>query len=158
LAGLAYDLTMDLDRFLEAHDRLGPVVHIATITGDGRPHVTPIRVSWHDGFLYAVVGLHGTKARNLRRLPRVCLHYQVGPDTHWDGLMVWGLGAVLGSVADKVQLWPNVFAADLERQYPDGPESAHDIGFLRVTVQRAVLLHDGGDRDEWRPDPVRVSS
>lgn len=149
---------MDLDRFLEAHHRLGPVVHLATITEDGRPHVTPIRVSWYDDFLYAVVGLHGTKARNLRRSPRVCVHYQVGPSTNWDGLMVWGLGAVLGSVADKERLWANVFTEDLERQYPGGPESAHDIGFLRVTVQRALLVSDSGERDEWRPEPVRIGS
>lgn len=149
---------MDLDGFLGAHRRLGPVAHLSTVTGDGRPHVTPIRVTWHDGYLFSVVGLHGAKARNLRQSPRVCLHYQVGPDTGWDGLMVWGLGAVLGSVADKELLWTSVFATDLERQYPDGPGTAHDIGFLRVTIQRATVLHDGGERDDFVPTATSASA
>ncbi|MGI9595945.1 MAG: pyridoxamine 5'-phosphate oxidase family protein [Acidimicrobiales bacterium] len=142
---------MDVDGFLEAHRRLGPVAHLATVTGDGRPHVTPIRVTWYDGCLYSVIGREGAKARNVRQSPRICLHYQVDPRTDWTGLMVWGLGAVLGSVADKTRLWSGVFTADLDRQYPDGPESAQDIGFLRLTIDRAVLLHDSGHRDEWRP-------
>lgn len=143
---------MDLDDFLEAHHRLGPVAHLATITPDGRPHVTPIRVQWSDEHLYAVVGLHGMKARNLRRSPRVTLHYQVGEDTGWDSLIVWGLGAVLGSIADKEGLWTSVFANDLARQYPGGPETAADIGFLRIKIERALLLDDGGRRrQQWRP-------
>jgi general stress protein 26 len=38
---------------------------LATVRGDGRPHVTPLPAIWADGTLYFCVGSHEQKARNL---------------------------------------------------------------------------------------------
>lgn len=138
---------------LEAIDRLGPYVFLATVTPDSRPHVTPIHANWYDGSLYAAIGKESVKGRNLSLNPAVCLHYAVSRDTGWDGLMVWGTAELLDSVADKRRLWTGVLDYDLDLFYEGGPDGSSDIAFLRVRPERAVLFLEFGfkGRLEWRP-------
>lgn len=137
--------------FIEHTRRLGPIAHLATVTPSGAPHVVPIHVDWHDGFLYSLIG--GVKATNIRDQPAVCLHYQVREETDWDSLIVWGDGELLDSVEDKRRLWTGVLSYDLDTFSPGGPDGSPDSQFLPITVQRAVFLHRYGlgGRAEFRP-------
>jgi general stress protein 26 len=142
---------MDLTGFVAETRRLGPLAHLATVAADGSPHVAPVSTDWHEGFLYVMVGLNGVKTRNLRRDPRLCLHYQVGEETGWDSLMVWGAARILESAADRNRLWHGVLSYDLDEFAPGGPDNSPDVGFLQIMVDRAVLLRRFGidGREEW---------
>lgn len=49
------------------------VMWISTVRADGRPHVTPLVVVWHDGAAYFCTGAGEQKAANLREHPDVAL-------------------------------------------------------------------------------------
>jgi len=46
---------------------------LATVRGDGRPHVTPLPAVWDDAALHVCTGSHEQKAANLGREPRCVL-------------------------------------------------------------------------------------
>ena len=144
---------MDHAAFVAETHRLGPYIYLATSSAAGAPHVVPIHADWHDGHIYAMVGLHDVKVRNLRANPAVCLHWQVSESTGWDSLLAWGTAAVLATTQDKRRLWSGVLSYDLDAFSTGGPDGSPDTGFLEVTVERAVLLRRFGydGRDEWRP-------
>ena len=143
---------MDEATFVAHTRRLGPLAHLATVTPDGDPHVVPIHVDWHNGHLYSMVGLSGAKSRNITANPAVCLHYQVEEATNWDSLIVWGRARLLDAIEDKQRLWTGVLGYDLDRFSPGGPDDSPEAGFLRITVERAVLLARYGmaGREEYR--------
>jgi nitroimidazol reductase NimA-like FMN-containing flavoprotein (pyridoxamine 5'-phosphate oxidase superfamily) len=131
---------MDEEAFVAHTRRLGPLAHLATVTPDGLPHVAPIHVDWHNGYLYSMIGISDTKTRNLTANPNVCLHYQVGKATNWDSLIVWGRARLLDAIEDKRRLWTGVLGYDLDRFSPGGPDGSPETGFLQITVDRAVML------------------
>ena len=153
---------MDQADFVAQAERVGPLAHLATATPDGLPHVAPIHVDWHDGHLYAMVGLASTKSRNIAANPNVCLHYQVAEETGWDSLVVWGRATLLDTVEDKRRLWTGVLGYDLDVFSPGGPDESPDTRFLEITVVRAVLLkrYGVGGREEYRATggPLRPSA
>jgi nitroimidazol reductase NimA-like FMN-containing flavoprotein (pyridoxamine 5'-phosphate oxidase superfamily) len=142
---------MDLSDLLAEHQRLGAVVHLATITPDGDPHVAPVHADWHEGRLYVMAGTGARKTRNIAAHPSVALHYQVGADTGWDSLMIWGRAVMLGSLEDKRRLWNGVFSYDLNLFSPGGPEDSPNTGFIEIVPHRAVVLRRFGmdGREEW---------
>lgn len=142
---------MELADLTTQHQRLGAIVHLATVTPDGDPHVAPVHADWHEDRLYVMVGTGARKTRNIAANPSVSLHYQVGENTGWDSLMIWGRAAVLESLEDKRRLW-NVFSYDLNLFSPGGPDDSPKTGFVEIVPERAVLLRRFGmdGREEWR--------
>ena len=72
----------------------GPDRHtcwLATVDPDGRPHVTGIGVSWHDGTFWFSTGRTTRKGRNLARDPRCTLSMA----THDFDLVVEGTATVV---------------------------------------------------------------
>ena len=144
---------MNLDQLVAQMERLGPYAHLATVTPDGKPHAVPIHADWHEGGIYAMVGLRSAKTRNLLANPAVCLHYQVSQETGWDSLIVWGTGSILSRDEDKRRLWTGVLSYDLNTfAGGTGPDDAPDAAFLKIDIERALLLQNFGTsgRDEYR--------
>jgi nitroimidazol reductase NimA-like FMN-containing flavoprotein (pyridoxamine 5'-phosphate oxidase superfamily) len=143
---------MELADLLNEHQRLGAIVHLATVTPDGDPHVAPVHSDWSDGRLYVMAGTGARKTRNISVHPSVSLHYQVGEDTGWDSLVIWGRATVRGSLEDKRRLWEGVFSYDLNLFSPGGPDESPTTCFIEIVPLRAVLLRNFGmnGREEWR--------
>jgi PPOX class probable F420-dependent enzyme len=59
---------------------------LSTVRPDGRPHVTPLPVVWHDGAPHFGTGPGERKARNLAGNPHCVL--TTGTNTHWSGVDV----------------------------------------------------------------------
>ena len=114
---------MDLEGLIAEHKRFGAIVHLATVTPGGDPHVAPVHADWQGGRLYVMVGTDALKTRNIAANPSVALHYQVSEATGWDSLMLWGRASVLESLEDKRRLWEGVFSYDLNLFSPGGPDS-----------------------------------
>jgi nitroimidazol reductase NimA-like FMN-containing flavoprotein (pyridoxamine 5'-phosphate oxidase superfamily) len=142
---------MQFADLLAEHQRLGAIVHLATVTPEGDPHVAPVHADWHDGRLYLMAGTEARKTRNIATNPSVALHYQVGAETEWDSLVIWGGAAVLESLDDKHRLWNGVFSYDLSLFSPGGPDRSPTTCFIEIVPQRAVLLRRFGmdGREEW---------
>ena len=140
---------LTLDDVVAEAARLGMWCHVATVTPEGEPHVVPVHPAWFEGKVYALVGPTSRKMRNIAANPAVCLHWQVGEDTGFDSLIVWGTGVAVDDLARKERLWDGVFDYDLAAFEPGGPAAA---GFLEVTPSKAVVLRQFGmgGREEWR--------
>lgn len=145
---------MDLDDVIAHGARFDDTFYLATVSAAAQPHVVPLTGGWQDGRLYASVAADGRVARNLADQPRCCAHYQVGEESGWDSLMLWGLGAVLTAVEDKRRLWHDVVPYDLGDWDPGGPEDSPDTAFIEIVPWRALLLRRYGldGRDEWRAE------
>lgn len=59
---------------------------LSTVRPDGRPHVTPLPVVWHDGAAHFCTGPDERKARNLAANPQCVL--TTGTNEHWSGVDV----------------------------------------------------------------------
>ncbi|MFC4052961.1 pyridoxamine 5'-phosphate oxidase family protein [Actinomadura syzygii] len=68
---------------------------IATVRGDGRPHVTPLVAVWLDGAFHFCTGPSEQKTRNLAGNPQVVL---TTGDGRWDG----GLDVMVEGEAERV--------------------------------------------------------
>ena len=143
---------MDLSDLKEEHKRFGAIVHLATVTPEGEPHVAPVHADWHEDRLYVMVGTDARKTRNIETNPAVSLHYQVAEHSGWDSLMIWGRAAVLTSLEDKRRLWDGVFSYDLNLFSPGGPDNSPKTCFVEIVPERAVLLRNFGmgGREEWK--------
>jgi len=123
----------------EAARRLGPVAYIGTVTPSGKPHVSPVYPAFRDEAIWVAVDLHYQKVRNVEANPAVQFHYQVLESTGLETLIISGTAAVVVGSDVRKRLWEGVFGYDLNSVAPDGPETANEIGFLRVIADRAVL-------------------
>lgn len=130
-------------------ERLGRIVYVATTRADGRPHSVPVGVAWVDDLVHAFVMQPAVKVSNLRRDPRVHLHWAVSADTNNDSLLIEGSAEVLDTADERSMLWDRM-GYDLSEFEPNGPESDDHV-FLRITPQRATLLVRFGfeDRRRW---------
>jgi pyridoxine/pyridoxamine 5'-phosphate oxidase len=68
---------------------------LATVRGDGRPHVTPLIGVFEDAAMHFCTGLREQKARNLERHPQVAL-------TTGDNAWAHGLDVVVEGAATRV--------------------------------------------------------
>ncbi len=142
---------MDLDQIKQEAARLSPWAHFATVGPDGEPHVAPVHPAWDGDRLVTMTGTDSRKARNVAAGSGVCSHWQVGPDTGFDSLLVWGRGEVLDDDGTKRRLWEGIFDYDLSEFAPGGPDDSPGTGFLSVTPSRALLLRNYGmaGRETW---------
>lgn len=143
---------VELEDIIAHAARFDDTFYLATVSGQGQPHVVPLTGGWQDGRLYTTVAVDGRAARNLAAEPRCCAHYQVSEESGWDSLMLWGEASVLTAVGDKRRLWRGVIPYDLDDWDPGGPDDSPDTGFIEMVPSRALLLRRYGldGRDEWR--------
>ncbi len=143
---------MELDDVIRESARFGAWAHVATVSVSGTPYVTPVHPAWHEAKLVTMVSAGSVKARNVAVHPTVSVHWQVGEDSGFDSLMLWGRAVVWDDPETKREMWGGVFDYDLSAFAPGGPDDSSDTAFLEVTPSKAVLLRMYGmnGREVWR--------
>ena len=135
---------MDIESMVEQSKRLGVWAHLATVSASGTPYVSPVHPCWEGSTLWTMLGVNSVKAKNIAQNPKVSYHWQVGPETGFDSLMVWGTGEVFSDLETKRRLWTGVFDYDLNEFAPGGPDDSPDTAFMALTVTKGVLLKTYG--------------
>lgn len=129
--------------------KLSPWAHLATVRPDGMPDVTPVHPCWEGDTCWVMVGVESVKARNVGANPGVALHWQV--TEVGDGVELWGQATLATDVETKRRLWDDVFDYDLNAFAPGGPDNSPETGFLAISADRAIILHQYGmgGVDRW---------
>ncbi|MEM7095745.1 MAG: pyridoxamine 5'-phosphate oxidase family protein [Actinomycetota bacterium] len=145
---------MELADVIAHSGRIGRIAYIATARADGRAHSAPVGIAWVDENLCTFVMQPSVKVTNARRDPRVHFHWQVGPESNNDSLIVEGLAEVVDTPSGRAELWDHM-GYDLSEFEPGGPSSDGHV-FLRVTPRRATVLYRFGfdGRDTWEAESV----
>lgn len=140
----------DLETVRRAASALSVWAHLATVGSDGRPDVVPVHPCWDGDDLWIMVGTTSVKARNVAANDQVALHWQV--TENGDGVEVWGRASVHADQATKRRLWNGVFDYDLNAFAPGGPDASPDTGFMKVVVERAMVMktYGMGGIQRWR--------
>jgi len=121
---------------------LSPWAHLATVGADGEPDVVPVHPCWEGDVIWIMVGRDSVKSKNVAHESRVALHWQV--TENGDGVEVWGRSSLHADVETKRRLWNGVFDYDLNAFAPGGPDNSPDTVFMRVDVDRAMLMRAYG--------------
>lgn len=112
--------------------------HLATVGADGEPDVVPVHPCWEGEVLWVMVGTDSVKSRNVASNERVAMHWQV--TENGDGVEIWGRATVVSDLETKRRLWKGVFDYDLDAFAPGGPDNSPTTAFMRIDVDRAVIL------------------
>ena len=112
--------------------------HLATVGADGEPDVVPVHPCWEGEVLWVMVGTDSVKSRNVASNERVAMHWQV--TENGDGVEIWGRATVVSDLETKRRLWKGVFDYDLDAFAPGGPDNSPTTAFMRIDVERAVIL------------------
>lgn len=120
---------------------------LATVRGDGRPHLVPLPAIWHDGALHVCTGAREQKAVNLAAEPRCAL--STGTATMNAGLDV----AVEGSAArvrdaEMLRRLAELWKAKLEWEFHVTDEGFHDPEggdalVFRITPEKVLAFAKG---------------
>jgi len=129
---------VSLSKVREFAEKLSVWAHLATVGADGEPDVVPVHPCWEGDVLWVMVGADSVKSRNVSVNDRVAMHWQVSENG--DGVEVWGRATVLADLETKRRLWTGVFDYDLNAFAPGGPDDSPDTAFMRIDVERAVIL------------------
>lgn len=117
-------------------------IWIATVRGDGRPHMTPVWYVWLDERVYIAIGSDSQKFRNLRGNQSVALAL---PDTDRVILLEGEAHVAERSVAEKLgQHFFDKYEWDF--RYDD----AEDWRLVEISIDRILAWGDGYDQDGIR--------
>jgi general stress protein 26 len=122
--------------------RLSPWAHLASIGADNKPDVVPVHPCWEGDIAWMMIVATSVKARNIANNPNVAMHWQV--TEAGDGVELWGTAELFTDLATKRRLWEGVFDYDLNLFAPGGPEDSPDVGFLAITLERALVVKQYG--------------
>lgn len=134
--------TITLDEIKTFAAALSPWAHLASVGADGKPDVVPVHPCWEGDVCWVMIGIDSVKARNLAHHADVAMHWQV--QAEGDGVEVWGTAEMFSDLETKRRLWTGVFDYDLSAFAPGGPDDSPGTGFLAITVERALVLHQYG--------------
>jgi general stress protein 26 len=115
---------------------------ISTVRSDGRPHVTPLPVVWHDGAAYFCTGAEEQKGVNLTRNPHCVL---TTGNNDWKT----GLDVVIEGPARRVT------DDSLLRRLADAWESKYG-GDWHFDVADGAFRHNGGEALVYAVAPEKV--
>lgn len=134
--------TIELSDVIAFASGLSPWAHLATVGGDGKPDVSPVHPCWEGETCWLMVGTDSVKARNVAHHVDVAMHWQV--TAVGDGVEIWGPAEVVSDIDTKRRLWEGVFDYDLNAFAPGGPDNSPGTGFMAITAERALILHQYG--------------
>jgi general stress protein 26 len=134
--------TITLDEIKTFAAGLSPWAHLASVGADGKPDVVPVHPCWDGDTCWVMIGSDSVKARNIAHRPDVAMHWQV--TAVGDGVELWGTAEVFTDLDTKRRLWSGVFDYDLNAFAPGGPDDSPGTGFLAITPERALVLHQYG--------------
>lgn len=140
----------DLETVRRAASASSVWAHLATVGSDGRPDVVPVHPCWDGDDLWIMVGTSSVKTRNVAANDQVALHWQVNESG--DGVEVWGRATVHSDLDTKRRLWSGVFDYDLDLFAPGGPDGSPDTAFMKVAVERAMVMkaYGMGGIQRWK--------
>jgi len=141
--------TTDLETVKTFASGLSPWAHLASVGADNRPDVVPVHPCWDGDDCWVMLGTTSVKARNIAANNEVAMHWQV--TEVGDGVEVWGSAEVFTDLETKRRLWDGVFDYDLNAFAPGGPDNSPETAFMKITVDRAIILHQYGmgGIDRW---------
>ncbi len=144
--------TTDLAAVRDFASNLSPWAHLATVGADNKPDVVPVHPCWDGDDCWVMVGASSVKAKNAEANNEVAMHWQV--TEVGDGVEVWGKAELFTDVETKRRMWNDVFDYDLSAFSPGGPDNSPDAVFMKVTPERAIILHGYGmgGVDRWSAD------
>ncbi len=134
--------TITLEEIQTFAAALSPWAHLASVGADGKPDVVPVHPCWEGDTCWVMIGSDSVKARNIAHHPDVAMHWQV--TAVGDGVELWGTAALFTDLDTKRRLWNGVFDYDLNAFAPGGPDDSPGTGFLAITPERALVLHQYG--------------
>lgn len=142
--------TTTLEQIRDFASSLSPWAHLASVGSDGEPDVVPVHPCWEGEVIWVMVGITSVKARNTAHEARVALHWQV--TEKGDGVEIWGRASLHTDVETKKRLWNGVFDYDLNAFAPGGPENSPDTVFMRIDVERAMVMtaYGMGGIQRWK--------
>ena len=142
--------TTTLDEVRSFASTLSPWAHLASVGSDGEPDVVPVHPCWEGDVVWVMVGIDSVKARNVSHEERVALHWQV--TEKGDGVEIWGRASLHSDVETKKRLWSGVFDYDLNAFAPGGPENSPDTAFMRIDVEKAMVMvaYGMGGIQRWK--------
>jgi len=133
---------MSLDDIKTFAAGLSPWAHLASVGADGKPDVVPVHPCWEGDTCWVMIGTESVKARNIAHHADVAMHWQV--TEVGDGVEIWGTAEMFSDLETKRRLWTGVFDYDLNAFAPGGPDDSPGTGFLAITPERALVLHQYG--------------
>ncbi len=141
--------TTDLEAVKAFATGLSPWAHLASVGADNRPDVVPVHPCWEGDACWVMLGASSVKARNIAANDQVAMHWQVTETG--DGVEVWGSAELFDDLDTKRRLWDGVFDYDLNAFAPGGPDNSPDTVFMKINVDRAIILHQYGmgGIDRW---------
>jgi general stress protein 26 len=144
--------SITLDQVKDFATKLSPWGHLASVGADNKPDVVPVHPCWEGDTCWVMIGSSSVKARNVAANPNVAMHWQV--TEVGDGVELWGTAELFTDLETKRRLWEGVFDYDLNAFAPGGPDNSPDTGFLAITAERAIILHQYGmgGVDRWTAD------
>jgi general stress protein 26 len=142
--------TTSLERVRSFASTLSPWAHLASVGSDGEPDVVPVHPCWEGDAVWVMVGVDSVKSRNVAHEARVALHWQV--TEKGDGVEIWGRASLHSDVETKKRLWNGVFDYDLNVFAPGGPENSPDTAFMRIDVEKAMVMiaYGMGGVERWK--------
>lgn len=143
-------MALTLDDLRSDSARYGRLAFIATASPSGTPYASPVAVAWNGDTILAFLASNEAKVANVRRNPKVSVHFSVSAETDWDSCVVWGEGRIIDDTPGRTELW-NKMGYDCTLFEPGGP-SADTHVFLEIVPTRGLILRNYGikGRDTWR--------
>lgn len=141
--------TTDLEAVKTFASGLSPWAHLASVGADNKPDVVPVHPCWEGDDCWVMLGTTSVKARNIEANNQVAMHWQVTESG--DGVEIWGGAELFDDLETKRRLWTDVFDYDLNAFAPGGPDNSPNTVFMKITVDRAIILHQYGmgGTDRW---------
>jgi len=141
--------TTDLEAVKTFATGLSPWAHLASVGADNKPDVVPVHPCWEGDDCWVMLGASSVKARNTTANNQVAMHWQVTETG--DGVEIWGTAELFDDLETKRRLWTGVFDYDLNAFAPGGPDNSPETAFMKITVERAIILHQYGmgGVDRW---------
>jgi nitroimidazol reductase NimA-like FMN-containing flavoprotein (pyridoxamine 5'-phosphate oxidase superfamily) len=143
-------MALTLDDIRKESDRFGRLAFVATVSPSGTPYASPVAVAWHGETILTFLASNEAKVANVRKNPRVSVHFSVSAETDWDSCVVWGDGRIVDDTAGRRGLWDKM-GYDCNMFEPGGPAADTHV-FLVIEPTRALILRNYGlkGRDSWR--------
>ena len=138
---------MEWIEVVERARQIGWITYIGTTDGNGQPHVAVVAPAFtDDGHLWLGIRLGTKMLSNLRKNPKVGMHWPVGGQGPGE-LFVRG-EATIADQTDNKKVWQTeVFTYDLSEFWkgPDDPE----LVFVDVTADYATFIDGNFTRHRW---------
>jgi nitroimidazol reductase NimA-like FMN-containing flavoprotein (pyridoxamine 5'-phosphate oxidase superfamily) len=142
-------MALTLDDVQKESLRYGPFAFVGSVSPSGTPYVSPVSVAWYDGRLLAFLATNEAKVANIRKNPKVTVHYSVSEATNWDSCILWGDAVIVDDEAGRTSLWDKM-GYNLDAFEPGGPGASTHV-FMVLEPRRALVLRQYGilGRESW---------